>query len=111
VPDALRAPPDFIGKNLYARSVVLEEPKDWPVKAARVQVMASPNTSDWSRSTSPTSGACSKTADASIAPRSADAAAEPRPSIEASRTQNSLISTTGRNGILTPHHRLTPGVH
>jgi beta-glucosidase len=47
-PDALRAPPDFIGVNYYSRSVVREDPKDWPVKAARVRQDGRPHTEmDW----------------------------------------------------------------
>ncbi len=46
--DALRAIPDFIGVNYYSRSVVQEDPADWPVKAGRVRQKARPHTAmDW----------------------------------------------------------------
>lgn len=46
--DGLRALPDFIGVNYYSRSVVREDPKDWPVKAGRVRQPKRPHTAmDW----------------------------------------------------------------
>jgi beta-glucosidase len=42
--DALRAPPDFIGVNYYSRSVVQQDPTDWPVKAGRVHREGRPHT-------------------------------------------------------------------
>jgi beta-glucosidase len=46
--DDLRATPDFIGVNYYSRSVVREDPMDWPVKAGRVRREGRPHTAmDW----------------------------------------------------------------
>ncbi len=42
--DALRAPPDFIGVNYYSRSVVRQDPTDWPVTAGRVRREGRPHT-------------------------------------------------------------------
>jgi beta-glucosidase len=40
----LKAPPDFIGVNYYSRSVVRDDPADWPVKAGRVSRETRPHT-------------------------------------------------------------------